>query len=207
MENLTNTTEKSILLRIAKKLTAAQQELDELAVQLALGKAEATDKFEDIKKEFGVRLNELKQVIDASPEKEITTDLNAKMNVLEAQLSIGQAKTKDLFEAQMKKILAGMADVEIVMKTKFMNNPNVHDLVNELEKFKLKLEVLRLRFALKKFEVKDGFRSGMKEARKEINNLMAGAKNKLSKAKDTYTDFRDEIKEAYEHMRKAVKKI
>ena len=93
------------------------------------------------------------------------------------------------------------------MESKFANNAIVNDVVNELEKFKLKLEIIRLRFVLKKFEIKDGFQSGMSDARKRISKILSASKTKLSKAKETYTDFRDEISESYRHMRKAVKKI
>jgi flagellar hook-basal body complex protein FliE len=207
METATSTTEKSILLTIANKLTQAQQELDELAVQLALGKAEATDKFEEIKKEFNSRLADLKQKMETTTSSEFTDELKAKLADLEKELKAGRAITSDLFEKQKSKIILAMADLEYTLKEKFANSNLLSDAVHEFEKFKLKMEILRLRFTLKKFEIKDGFRNGMNDASREIKKIWAGAKNKFVLAKETYQDFQDEIEESYQHIRKAIKKI
>src|SRR5689334_24714203 len=69
VENLNNksmrtketTSGKTLLEEVGEKLQLARQELDELAVQLALGKAEVKDKFEEMKKSFLKRLNELNE--------------------------------------------------------------------------------------------------------------------------------------------------
>ncbi len=207
METATSATEKSILLKIANKLTLAQQELDELAVQLALGKAEATDKFEEIKKEFNTRLADLKQRMETTTSSEFTDELKVKLAELETELKAEKAVTGDLFEKQKSKIILAMADLEYTLKEKFANSHLLTDAIHEFEKFKLKMEILRLRFTLKKFEIKDGFRNGMNDASREIKKIWAGAKNKFDEAKETYHDFQDEIEESYQHIRKAIKRI
>ncbi|GHN02676.1 hypothetical protein WSM22_41650 [Cytophagales bacterium WSM2-2] len=200
-------TDESVLLKIAKKLNEAQQELDELALQLSLGKAEASDKFEEIKKEFAARLTALKQLIKQSTKGEAWSDLTTRLSGVESELVARESKTQASFEIQKEKIIAALLALEKGLKSKFVNNDALHEVVNELEKFKLKLEILRLRFTVKKFEIKDGFRSGMDEARDGIRNILTTAKDKWDKTKDTYNDYRDEIIESYDHLRKAIKKI
>lgn len=207
METSDNAAEKSILLKIAEKLSAAQQELDELAVQLALGKAEAVEAFEKIKKEFSLRLAELSQILESTAENEDLSSLKAKIAELKGQLVSGKADTKGLFKAQRQKLLVALKALEEAIKEKFIRHPRVSEIINEMEKFKLTLEILRLRFVLKKFEIKDGFRSGMKEAAFEITNLFHRTERKIKNAKQSCTDFGDEIQEAYRYIKKAVKKI
>ncbi len=202
-----STMEKSILLKISEKLALAQQELDELAVQLALGKAEAKDKFEEIKKDFRVRLNELRQAVSTAPKGDTLNELVRKIEELEMLLTSGKAETKDLFETQKKKILKAILEIENALKGKFLDNTGMNHFTNEFEKFKLKLEILRLKFVVKKFEVKDEFRTGMKMAKKEITGIMDGTKHQFNKAKEKLNDFSGEISQAYQHLRKGMKHL
>lgn len=207
MEKSTDSDGKTLLLKIAKKLTESQQELDEFAVQLSLGKAEATEKFEEIKKEFSARLATLKQLIKTDNADEILEKLKAKLAALELELASGKTETKSSFELQRKKILTAILAFENDVKLKIADNLVINEVVNELEKFKLKLEILRLKFGLKKFKIKDEFRSEMKESRKQINGIMDSTRTKLDKTKETFADFKEEIVEAYQHIQKAVMKI
>lgn len=198
------TAEKTLLIKMAEKLTAAQQELDELAVQLALGKAEARDKFEEVKKEFRLRVAEVKKAAGA---REISEQLRAKIADLEGLLGAGSAEDKEAFEARRKKILEALKRVEDDLKDILSDLVDVNDFTHEAEKFKLKLEILRLKFVVGKFKVKDAFRTGMNDAKKEVSRIVTGAEAKVKKAKNTVTDFREEIQSAYKHMKKAIKNI
>ncbi len=64
MKNTETTNQKPILVKIADQLLKDQQELDSLAVQLSLGKAEAKDKFEEVKKQIRKSIQEFKITID-----------------------------------------------------------------------------------------------------------------------------------------------
>jgi len=75
------------------------------------------------------------------------------------------------------------------------------DFSHDIEKFKLKLEIIRLKFNLKKFEVKDAFKEGMSNARREIET---GIRNKLKDGSSKYSDFQDEMSLAYKHLKKAL---
>jgi len=207
MNTTTSTTEKSTLVKIAEKLLQAQQELDELAVQLALGKAEAKDKFEEIKHEFAIRVNELKQMISTNSRSQEVTDLLARIETLDALLNVGKAETPDSFEVQKRKIIEAIGEIEDRIRHKFLTLVDANHFTNEFEKFKLKLEIIRLKFVVKKFEVKDGFRAGMKIAHKEITGIVEGTEHQFKKVRDKYDDFTEEISTTYKHLKKAVKKL
>ena len=196
--------EKPVLEKIADRLVAVQQELDELVVQFALGKAEGKEKFEEIKKEFRQRVSEFKKLLDSPSSSLLTPEARQKIEELETQLALGKAETKELFEEQKKKILKTLAHVEAEVKAWINAGKLPDDFSHEVEKFKLKLEIIRLRFSLKKFEVKDAFKERMQDARIKIEKMTSGIKSKLKDGSSKYNDFRDEMSIAYKHLKKAL---
>ena len=207
MEAELKKTEKPVLEKVAERLVAAQQELDKLAVQFALGKAEAKDKFEEVKKELQTRVNELKHTFMTKALNELITTLKTKVEELEVQLALGKAETAEIFEEQSKKILQSVNSLEHEIRSKLPDHQETHVFSQDVEKFKLKIEILRLKFILKKFEMTDAFRDKMDDARHAINTLKHSVKNKMESGKHSYQDFKDEMQLTYKHLRQAVESI
>jgi hypothetical protein len=202
METDVKSTEK-ILVKIVDKLTEAQQEIDELAVQLTLGKAEAKDKFEEIKKEFGEKVNEFKDLMVTSLGEE-APDVKTLISVLERELLKGVADTREAFELQKKNLLKALTSLETVIEKKFKAMIEPPSFLHDVEKFKIKLEILRLKFTLGGMEVSDEFRNNMDLARDYIRRLKERAKEELGEGKDKYEHFHEELQMAYKHFRKAI---
>lgn len=201
------TTEMTVLQRVGEHLLQAQQEIDELALQLSLGRAEGKEKFEEVKKEFGRQVSELKSLLANQNDQSINPQICSRIDDLELQLTLGKADTKERFDIQKDNIVRAITTVEVELKEQWHKIQSPHFFVHEIEKFRLKLEILRLRFGLKKFEIKEGYFTKMALARKEINDLTAGAKDHLTKGKEKYDDFRDEVSLAYRHLKKAVESL
>ncbi len=201
------TMEKTVLQKVSEKLLEAKQEIDELALQLALGKAEGKEKFEEIKKEFRTQVTELKDLLTKTSDRDLSPEVKAKIEALELQLSLGKADSKELFEVQKKKIINALSSLETEIKEQWQKIKTPHLFAHEVEKFKLKLEILRLRFGLKKFEIKEDYHTWMATARTEITNLTSGAREQLTKGKEKYGDFKDEVSLAYKHLKKAVESL
>lgn len=204
MKEEMKTSEKPVLQKIADKLVGVQKELDELVVQFALGKAEGKEKFEEIKKEFRQRVSEFKKLLDDPAAGLLTPETRQKIEELEVQLALGKAESKELFEEQKKKILKTLSHVEEGIKNWVTSGKVPTDFAHDIEKFKLKLEIIRLKFNLKKFEVKDEFKERMSDARREIEKITTGIGIKLKDGSSKYSDFRDEMSLAYKHLKKAV---
>jgi len=198
---------KSLLEKIADKLMKAQQELDELAIQLALGKVEAKEKFEEVKKEFRAHVQEVKNKLTSKLLKEMVTATTQKLEELEVQLALGKADSAEIFEAQTKKILRAIQSLEKEIKDKFLQTDELNSFGYEMEKFKLKIEILRLKFILKRFEVKDEFKDRMQQAHKRIDQFKESAMLKLNEGKDKAEDFKDEVQVIYKHFRKALESL
>src|SRR5688572_17762467 len=195
---------KNMLQAVGERLLTAQREIDELALQLALGKAEARDKFEEIKQEFRKQVSEQKNLLAKASENFISPEVRAKIEALEVQLALGEADTKDIFEGQKKKITKALTSVEDAIHEQWKKIQAPEFFSHEVEKFKLKLEILRLRFGLTKFEVREDYRTRMLNARKQIEKMVSIPVDKVNKGKTKYNDFKDEVSLAYKHIRRAV---
>lgn len=207
MEAEIQTIEKPILERLAEKLMQAQQELDELTLQLALGKAEAKDKFEEVKADFKYRLQEFKfttigKILGMAAER-----MQAHIEELEDHLSAGKADTHNAFELQLTRISNSIRDLELEVKEKFSHRDEIQLFRYDIEKFKLKLAILRLRFELKSIEMRDEFYDGLAQARKAIHAIKKSSGTKIHDGIESLENFKDEIEEVFVHMRKAIKSL
>lgn len=85
-----------------------QQRIDELIVQIDLGKLEAIDHVEESKKKLGVILAKL--------EKSVSKPLKEKSGELRLQLHLGKMETKEAWQEQCVKIGKSVDDVSKALK-------------------------------------------------------------------------------------------
>lgn len=195
-------TQEGLLNQVGEKLVRVQQELDELALQLSLGKAEARDKFEELKVEFRDKVAALKLQLHQS-EETIRPEVLRTLEEFELQLALGKAETKDRFHEQKIKILHSLNTLEQAW-TEWIKTLDSNFFTHEAEKFKLKLEILRLRFDLKAFEMKDAYRGTMPALRRELERIHHRLQQRMKSGSARYDDFADELSLAYKHLKKAV---
>ncbi len=93
---------------------ALKQELDEMKVQLALGKADAETYLEEKKSDFSHFVNEMKRDVSklSSPATDATKRLQGKLDHLKLQLALGRMESHDTYCAQRTKIVAAIDDIE-----------------------------------------------------------------------------------------------
>ena len=155
---------KPFLQKVADRLISVQGEIDELVLQFALGKAEAKEKFEEVKKELRSKISEFKKLVENSGGGIVTPELRQKLDELELQLALGMADTADAFEKQRKLIIKTLNSTESALKSWLSTVKVPTHVHHDIETFKLKLEIIRLRFQLKKFEITDAFKNQMGKA-------------------------------------------
>jgi hypothetical protein len=181
MDTQAKSTEKPILLNLADKLMTAQSELDELTLQLALGKAEVKDKYEEIKIQFRHRLNSFRNVLLNGQSTGTFKELIARLDLLEERLRIGSADTREKFVEERKFIIKTLRTIETEIKRALPDNLDVQHLKQEMEDFRLKIEILHLRFLLKRFEIKDAWRSNADEVRRRVAIIIDKARKKINR--------------------------
>jgi hypothetical protein len=130
-----------------------------------------------------------------------------KLDQLEARLALGKVESKELFTSQKQKITMAIQEVEDEIKEWLEKSTTSNYLDHEMEKFKLKMEILWLKFGLKKFEIKDDIKEGLSDARKKVEKISDGIKNRIDDGKVGVGHVRNQIKNAYAHVMKAVQKL
>ncbi|MBK8557935.1 MAG: hypothetical protein IPL65_20300 [Lewinellaceae bacterium] len=162
-----------------KKFNQVKALVEELEVQMALGKAEARKTFENERKNFAEYVRERKEALrNATTEvAKDKTDLFQKFEVLEEKLMQETAETKAVFESQKKAILKAIYEVEFAIKEYYGDLAN--DVQDALEAFKTKLDGYRINLALGHYADE-----GNLEAKKmELRESIGGIKEILSRGR------------------------
>jgi len=195
--------------RISEKINSgiktAISELEELRLQLALGKLEVKELFETNKKKFQQVMHDLEnQANHLKEEPEISTVLKG-MEHLKLQLALGTAESKQLFEEQYTKILNALNTLDSDLKNNKTISENYAKFHLELAKFKIKLELFALHFKLKKLSVEYDFDKIKSQLQAKLDRFKdeVNAKSKLGKAQ--WENFHIEIKNVFEHFTSAFK--
>jgi hypothetical protein len=184
--------------KVVNVLKKSAIELEEFQVKAALGKAEAQDKYEEIKKEFNLFIHDNKAKIKVGKEK--VEGINAKFDELRVQLALGRAETMEAFKSQKKQLLLTLHELEVKMKSSETLSRMYAFVLIEIEKFKVQLDLLEQKFEHGKEEVKLSFEKG----KQEFNQFIDSVKTKYSKKKETkWEHFQDEISEAFSHFKQA----
>ena len=191
--------------KIANKLIngikKAQVDLEEFQLQLAFGKSEAKDKYEDTKKKFNRLIHDTKQKVNEVKGKK--AEIQIRLEALQVQLALGKAETLDAFNEQKIRITRALNNLEKSLKENKFTTEVQTKLQHEIEKFRIKLDILRLHFELGKLDIKDEFEEKKTDFLKQLQKI----KDKISESSKfpikKSEHFQTEIKAAYRHLKKA----
>ena len=185
--------------KVIRALRKSAVELEEFQVKAALGKAEAQDKYEEVKKKFNSYLHESEEKIKKVKEK--IEELHTKFDELRVQLALGKAETRAIFKKQKKQLLLLLHDIEVKIKTNETLNRMYALTLIEIEQFKIQLEILEQKFKKDSNTAKDSFEKG----KQDFNSFINSFKGKYTKKKEEtrLEHFQNEISEAYGHFKKA----
>jgi len=188
--------------KVIEALRKSAIELEEFQVKAALGKAEAQDKYEEVKKKFNLFIHDSEFKIKGVKQK--IEELNTKFDELRVQLALGKAETKEIFKKQKKQLLSTLNDIEVKIKNDETLNRMYALTLIEIEQFKIQLEILEQKFNREKKEAKDSFEKG----KQDFNSFIDKFKGKYAKKKEVtkLEHFQSEISEAFDHFKNAFSK-
>ena len=188
---------------VIKALKKSATELEEFQVQAALGKAEAKENYEEVKKKFNQFIHDSEFKVKGL--RENIDELHTKFDELRVQLALGKAETKDVFKKQKKQLLSTLHGIEVKIKTNDILQRMYAITLIEIEQFKIQLEMLEQKFNKKdKAEAKNTFEKGKKDFNSFINKLRG--KYIEEKEESRFEHFQSEISEAFDHFKKAFSK-
>ncbi len=188
--------------KVIEALRKTAINLEEFQVKVALGKAEAEDKYEDVKKKFNLFIHDTEFKIKEV--KEDIEELKSKFDELRVQLALGKAETKEIFENQKKELLLTLHEIEVKIKSnKTLNRMYALTLI-EIEQFKIQLEILEQNYNREKIELKNLFEKGKQEFNAFIDKFKA--RHSKNKEETKLEHFQNEISEAFVHFKRAFSK-
>jgi polyribonucleotide nucleotidyltransferase len=199
------TKQTSLTDMIIEGLKKAAAELEEFRVQAALGKMEAKDLFEEIKKKLNAAIHDASGDLDKVKELagKHVLQLKTVFDELRVQLALGKADTREIFEAQRKKINATINDIETIIK----ENKSVEKIYGrfllELKKFQIMLQILKLRFELRQFKSEEKRESGRKLFHKKIAEAKEKLQEKEKNIEKKWRNFSEEMHDAFGHLKTA----
>lgn len=198
------TGETTLTDKIITGLKKAVVEIEEFRVQAALGKAEARDVFEASKKKLNKYVQEAHVRLESakSTTRKKSDELRAVLETLQVQLALGIADSKEVFEKQRKKIARSLKELETLLEENKITDEYYTALRMEAKKFKIKLDIVKLRYDLNKLNAKEEFEAKKKEFSKKIADLKKSMIEKEKKVETTWEHFSDDVADAYSHLKK-----
>ena len=191
--------------KIIDGVKKAISEIEELRVKIALGKAEAQDLFEDTKKKLNHYVHESKIKFNKLKQNENVTKIINAFEHLQIQLALGIAESKETFDEQKKNISNAIQKLENSLKIEKSYDELASLLKLEIEKFKLKLEILNLQYRLKKVNVQQDFETKKSDFLLKINAIKSRIQKKENAGKTRWENFQNEITESFFHLKEASK--
>ncbi len=197
------TTKSRVIDKIIEGLKKAALELEEFQLQLALGKADAKDVYEKVKKEFDGYVGNAKVFFDEAKTmaKEKSMQIKAAFETLQLQLALGKADTEDIYEEQMKRISSALNELEILIRKNETADEYYTKLQVEIEKFKIKLDILKLRYKLNKLDAKAEFEVKKDQFSKTLSEIKDRLIKTEKEAENKWEQLKDEISDAYSNLK------
>lgn len=187
-----------------KMVKNIKEEWTDVKSKWAPDEEESSRRFEELKLKFRGTLDTLKQNINTWKEEnqDEINSLNQKIDEMQVQLSLGKAEGLDAFEEQKKKISLQWN----LLKLKLEQHPRYHTLQQELKEeilnWRIKMDLLKIQFALGKVEVKDRWENISGEISKEVEHLGKVVEAGAGIAGEKLDQFEVEIKKIFEKFKK-----
>ncbi|MBT8194790.1 MAG: hypothetical protein KJO64_00045 [Bacteroidia bacterium] len=188
--------------------------VEELELQMHLGKKESIDEFENQKKNMKDYLHgaedNLKNAKDISADK--MSSLKTKLEELKVQLALGKAETAEKFDEQKSKLQHKLNDIEsdiVDLKGK-ADDKTVEwasGLSETFDDFKTKMDVFRLNVALGSADAKDEWKEKKEDMKQKLQALKSKLNDTTIEGGEKLNDFNAEIAESFSHFKSAFKKI
>lgn len=189
--------EQAKLDQIIQQLFDAREEIEQFAGDISTNNPEAIEVFQQLKHDFKVKVQELASLVPADE-----TGDAARLAIQDLSESLSKEPVHDAitYSNQKQNILLALGKVE---RSGLHVDFNSARFQQELEKFKLKLEILLLKFIIGKFKVNDAFRQQLAQAHEMISSF----KKKVAGRKNTAHLVRAESKRIFIGLRKALKRL
>lgn len=178
-------------------------ELEELRVQVALGKAEAKDLFEGLKRSLREKVQLAKLKVKQLPTNPTLLPLVNAMEHLEIQLALGLAETEEAFEAQRKEIEKSFHLLESKIETGIAPL-QMTTIQLDIERFRAKLQLMALGYKLRKIKLEYNLYEKRQELDKKLDEIRTKLSHKEDQLKHKWENTKEHIKDAVNDLRSMI---
>lgn len=176
--------------------------MDELQVQVALGKKEAKDIYDKERKILADFIRKERALLRKTAEQSLKheQDLMDKFAELEKELDQKVPTTKTKFDAYKKLLLKKIYQLEFAIKTESYDVRK--SLQKKLDLFKTKLDGYRLQVAMSNYEHRENLQNRKIALVNQINDIRSMVKDRQAEDRK-WENFSEEISTAYKHLNRA----
>lgn len=153
--------------KIADKVSQTiRQEWQDLQSEWAPEREEAAKRFEQLKSRFSAILKELEKEVGQSTEKG-KEDLQRLIQELRVQLALGKAETLEAYEEQKENITRQWHK----LRASLAHTSTYHQFQEQLMDWRVKLDLLRVQYALSKMDLKSDWKEISSRLKKEFGHI------------------------------------
>ena len=201
--------DKSVQEQTTSKLQKVKGEIEHLELQLALGKAEAADKFDEKKKELHDTVNKAKEELGkvTGKGKELASQITPELEHLQVQLALGKAESLDSYHELEKNAKDAMHQISLKSDKLMELGEEKYEALGNLMKqkvgeFKNQMEIYKLQLTLGEADAKDELEEKKKLFLREAQVIGKSIQEKLDDAEDALEDIGDKIADEFKALKK-----
>jgi uncharacterized coiled-coil protein SlyX len=200
-------TKKDVLEFGKSKLNQWKAMIEDLEVQISLGKADAKDTIKAEKKNITKFFNQQKaefKKAEAKTSKQRTA-LVEKLTELNSSLLADTPESKRAFDNRRRKTMQLVHEVENMMRMMYKDAGERVTLL--LDGLKVDLDTYRIQLALGSFESKTKINASQKDLIKTLEKTISSLVSKKAKKDENLEHFMDEISQSFDHLKSAFSEI
>jgi hypothetical protein len=197
-----------------KKLDALEHQALALEAQLTQTKDQAMLRLEQRKQQLRDLLNQVQADVQKSKEiaDQAKTEVQAKLEHLQVQLTLGKADTRDTFEEQRTKILKALNEFESVAEQKlkgatFESGRVWEDLVDRTSTLEAEFEALKGRLESEKAKQQGTLESKKQELLTNLVSFKDQLKAKRVAVEAKADVFETDLREGLDHIKAGFRKL
>jgi uncharacterized protein (DUF1501 family) len=200
-------TKKDVLEFGKSKLNQWKAMIEDLEVQISLGKADAKDTIKAEKKNITKFFNQQKAEFKKAEAKTIKqrTALVEKLTELNASLLADTPESKRAFDNRRRKTMQLVHEVENMIRMMYKDAGERVTLI--LDGLKVDLDNYRIQLALGSFETKTKIAASQKDLIKTLEKTISFLDSKKAEKDKNIEHFMDEISQSFDHLKSAFSEI
>lgn len=192
--------------KIISLLEATRNEMDELRLELVKEKNEPELQYKALKEQLNISISEIKLLLENNTAlgEELKQTLMTKLSELQLELETPKESLIVNFKEHLSNVRKNLIDLIAGFEKQSPRNETIEHIRNSLNRFRIKFEILKLKFALGKMDLKDATSNAKHKTSRKIMALRRFIHENEEVARKNWKNFRQEINEAYSDLQKSL---